>query len=109
MRGTMQDVSHCPESFVIKPLTLPSAGNPFKRLLINAHISCFPDLSLIKYRLGPWNTVSPWNDAIRLNCGVSAFKLPVSYGDPCFGSEGYSSKSASMSADEARGSQYWET
>ena len=30
-----------------------------------------------KNLLGPWNMRSPWIDAILLNCGVNALRVPV--------------------------------
>jgi hypothetical protein len=36
-----------------------------------------------KNLLGPWNIRSPWREAILLNWGVTALRVPVPYGDPC--------------------------
>jgi len=35
-----------------------------------------------KNLLGPWNVMSPRIDAILLNSGVNALRVPVPYGDP---------------------------
>jgi hypothetical protein len=79
-------------------LTDPSVGTIFKRSLTikdgrsclqgvesylrNAHVFWLPDRCSKKKRRSAWNTASPWNAVICLNCGDSALRMPVSYGEP---------------------------
>lgn len=63
-------------------------------------IGCFPLKFCKKNRRGPWKTASPMNAAILLNCGVIAFKMPVSKGEPCVISSGYWINASARSAVE---------
>jgi len=69
----------------------------------NDQMLCCPDTSFRRKRRGAWNTKSPKIEAMRLNCGVNAFWVPVSYGEPRVTSWGYRLSSPSSSASVALG------
>ena len=102
-------------------LTDPKNGNTFRRLLTkrqvfnnllrvgrerdlqNDQAFCSDDLFSKKNLLGDWNTTSPSIAAMRLYCGVIAFKDPVSKGEPSVTSSGYSVSNLSISDSDAFG------
>ena len=48
----------------------------------NTQLFCLLDLCCNKNLRGAWKKRSPRMAAMRLNCGVRAFEVPVSNGDP---------------------------
>lgn len=64
---------------------------------------CLPERFRKKNLRGAWKTASPWKDAILLDCGVSASRIPVSKGEPFVMSEVYREVKAWISAAVAVG------